>query len=387
MSSGRQSPPMPSAVLFAALLALSGCDEAEDRASQPPRPVDIGTVAAVTEAQVHRLPGITEIPQRAPLSFEVSGRVASVAVTVGDRVAEGDTLAQLEERTYRLTVEQRRNDLREAEATLADADAELSRNRQLFDEGWVSEAALISVRSRRNAAQSRVESLQAALSRAEEDLADTVLEAPYAGTIAARRIEPSQQVTAGQTVFEIQGTGTALEILVQVPETLVDRIDRDGAHRVTSESLGLGPRAGRLTELSPQTGGSNAFQAVIEVEADPSNIRAGATAEVALQLQPTGDADGADTTLRTIPLTAYLPRTDGDALVFRLAGDATDDGSEVEAVRVEAVAVTVVSLTDDHATVRGPLEPGDEIVARGVSFLTDGMAVSRLDDGPARYNP
>lgn len=370
---------------LAGLLLLAGCDGSAEETAAPPRPVAVTAVAALDGAERIALPGVTQAAQRAPLAFDVGGRVVEVSVSLGDRVAQGDVLARLDDTNYRLAQEQRANELAEAEAGLADAQSELRRNRELFEEGWVAEATLVSIRTRRDAAARRVDALSAALDRAAEDLADTALTAPYAGDIAARSIEPSERIAAGQPVFEIRGGSAVGEVVVQVPETVVDRLDGRATHSVRVPRFPDDPVPARLSEVSPEAARGNAFRAVLTMTRPLPLDSTGATVEVTLTLRAPDDAAGtagAETAdgeaAVTVPLTAYAPDTEGGAVVFRL-----DAGGD----RVSAVPVTVLRLQDDRAVIAGPLAPGDTIVARGVAFLSDGMAVTVLGDGPARYNP
>ena len=55
---------------------------------------------------------------------------------------------------------------------------------------------------------------------------DSTLVAPYNGIITKRLIEPSQQINAGQAVFEIEGKH-GLEVNVMVPETLIREIQQN----------------------------------------------------------------------------------------------------------------------------------------------------------------
>ena len=54
----------------------------------------------------------------------------------------------------------------------------------------------------------------------QQNLDNTILTAPFTGTISSRSVDPFLEVTAGTTVFELQSEG-ALKVNVLMPETLI----------------------------------------------------------------------------------------------------------------------------------------------------------------------
>lgn len=90
------------------------------------------TVEPVAEAQAAEQPQVVSaeafvVPvKKSELSFEVGGRVATIKVEEGDKVAKGDVLAQLDQTTYQTQVASAQAALSEAEANLAKAQADLA---------------------------------------------------------------------------------------------------------------------------------------------------------------------------------------------------------------------------------------------------------------------
>ncbi|MGF1477784.1 MAG: efflux RND transporter periplasmic adaptor subunit [Geminicoccaceae bacterium] len=360
--------------LFIALAALGACDEPAVEAEAPPTPIAWAVVETASSGGFRSLPGTVRAIQRANMSFQVSGRVAEVAFEIGDHFEAGDVLARLEPDTYRLTVRERESEVAEAQARLAEAENDHSRQQQLYDRGWVSKAAFDFAISARDTAQSQVEMAQARLAIAEDGLGDTVIRAPYGGTVAARLIEPSQQVSAGETVLEVQGNSGGLEVLVSVPETLVDRLTLGSSHDVRFPSRPNLRLNGMIREIGSRATMGSAFPVTLRLEDAPPDLRAGITSEVLFALNP-GDGDG-ETVI--VPATAYLPIDDETTVSF-VFDEATGTVSRRE--------VTVRDLTGDRALISDGLEPGEIVAARGLPFLKDGQSVVRLGTGIARYNP
>lgn len=85
------APRAPFVPLLMMLSLIAGCGSSTPPPQTPPRSVKVETVR---DSQGNRLPitGRIRIEQRADLSFEGSGRIASIAVDVGDTVRRGQTL-------------------------------------------------------------------------------------------------------------------------------------------------------------------------------------------------------------------------------------------------------------------------------------------------------
>jgi len=365
-------------LLAISVLALPACDDGTATHETPPRPIAWTTVEPTAETSTRRLAGVTRAAQRAPLSFEVPGTVETVNFESGETFEKGEVLATLNTRKLRLALEERESELAEANALLTEAEGDLKRKRDLFNKGWVSSSTLDNAKRAFETAESRVSLATARLRRAREDLDDATLKAPYNGVIAERLIEPSQQVSAGQTVFHVQGRDGGLEVEVTVPETIVNRLEIGTEHTVIPQIGDQPELTGEIVEIASQATERNAFPVMLRLRQPPGELRSGTTAEVHFSLTHESGPP-AHQRLFEIPLTAYVPGGKGQrAHVFRF---------DEERGVVERTPVTVVRVSDTGAHVSEGLSAGDVIAAKGVAFLRDGQDVTLLGEGPDRFNP
>jgi RND family efflux transporter MFP subunit len=371
----------PVSLALAPLVALVACEPAPEAGDPPPRPIAWTTVEPAAPMETRTLSGVVAPVQRAELGFEVAGRIAAVAVEIGDRFASGDVLATLDTRTLRLTRDQRASELEEARATLAEAEAHFRRQERLFDEGWVAEAAFDAAKSARDTARSKVVTAAARLAIARENLEDATLRAPYAGVVAGRLAEPSERVGAGQTVLAVQGRDAGFEVRVAAPETLVDRLERGTDHAVRLPARPGLELAGRVADIGVQAAPGDAYPVTLALEPRRPDLRAGMTAEVTFALATDAielaSSAPAPATV-AIPVTAFAAG-DGDARVAFVF----DEKSGTVARR----SIVVSEVTGARARVGEGLAPGEIIAAKGVDFLRDGQAVTLLGRGPERYHP
>ncbi len=375
----RKLPPSCRALAVLAV-ALAACDGAPEATEPPPRPIAWTTVEQAAVSETRTLSGVVEPVQRAPLSFEVSGRIAAVAVEIGDRFERGEVLAKLDTRTLELARDERASELAEARAALAEAEADYRRQRRLVEQGWVAEAAFDAAKSARDTARSRLGTAASRLDIARENLADAELTAPYAGVVERRLAEPSERVAAGRTVLEVQGRESGFEVRVAAPETVVDRLERGTRHTVRLPAKPGFELEGRVKDIGAQAEPGGAYPVTLALVTPQPELRSGMSAEVAFAL-PTRQirlaSAAPEPVLVEIPLTAFTAGAGDGRVAFVF-----DQGSGT----VERRAIRVSEVTGASARVADGLAPCEIVAAKGVDFLRDGQAVTLLGRGPERYH-
>ncbi len=135
------------------------------------------------------------------LASEVSGRVEKVHVDIGARVAAGDLLASIEADDYEI-------DFRDAEATQLRAQARfeesaaaLNRTETLRDRGAISEREYEAALSTKRAAEADLKNAEAGLERAQDNLDDTQIVAPFTGSIVERHVDPGALVAGDRALL------------------------------------------------------------------------------------------------------------------------------------------------------------------------------------------
>lgn len=239
----------------------------------------------------------------ADLGFQVSGRIAAVAVEEGAHVGAGDVLARLdateldavraaaaaqaagaraqlaelergarpEERT------QARAALDAAEQRLEDARREMERTRRLEAGGAVSREALEKAttafevmraqavqareqlelvtagprRERIDAARAQVTAAEAALEQADATLANATIHAPFAGVVTVRHREPGETVGAGQPVLTVMNPDDRW-VRIYVREDRIGRVALGQQARITSDSHPDSAFAGRVVHIASE---------------------------------------------------------------------------------------------------------------------------------------
>jgi len=354
------------------LLLLTGCGDGDEPVERTTRSIAWAR-AEVTDSRTLRvLPGRIEAPASARVGFDVAGRIEGLDVDIGDRFDAGDVLGRLDERAYRNRVETLRAELESARARLDQARSDHARQKRLLQRGTAAEADYDRAAEALATAQARVEAARARLQTARDDLAETRLRAPYDGAVTARHAQAGERVSPGQPALGIVRRG-ALNVRVQVPETLIGALERGQAHRLTLPDRALGPAEVEVTRIGAGADRAGLFPVDLVLADAPAGVRPGMTARVALRL-PLGDGGGE---FVAIPVTAYAvgPGESRYTFVF-----------DTQSSRLERRRIEVARVAGGRALVAGGLEPGEIVAARGIPFLEDGERVRRLGVGVRRFD-
>ncbi|MEM6492339.1 MAG: efflux RND transporter periplasmic adaptor subunit, partial [Pseudomonadota bacterium] len=218
--------------LFAGLcaVALIGLAGAADAQGRPPAPVTLDPVRVEPLSQTTPLISRIVALRAGPVTATVSAAVTAVVVEIGDRVAIGDPLAELDQEAIAFALSRAEAEVALAEASRdgARADAalatqELQRLRRLRNSAAFNQARFEDAQSRAASAAAAAAEAEADIARAEADrgltalaLENTVIRAPYAGVVTDKHLSSGAYVTPGVAVVSLLDD-RALEIEAPVP--------------------------------------------------------------------------------------------------------------------------------------------------------------------------
>ncbi len=359
------------AALATALLALAACGAPEAQTGDPAahgvaaapsasagplvetRRAEFGTLAvaidAAGEIRARRVSGI---------GAEVSGRLIEIFVDVGDVVAAGDPLFQIDPRPYEVTLAEARAGLAVARAQRDLAIQERNRVEKLVARDALSVQRGEQQRSAAAMAIAQVEQMEAGVERAASDLARTRVLAPYAAAVVERRTHEGELAGPAPAVV-LQESG-ALVAVLNIPEAATVPIPIGAPVRFTVEGIDA-PLESRIDVVSRRVDPETRTYEVRAPVADPSGrVKAGSYVNARIEI-PSGG-----TPTPVIDRSSLVLR-DGASHVFRLEGDT-----------VRRVAVRVGAMTPERVAVVSGVAAGDEIV-RGAAAgrLTGGETVRR----------
>ncbi|MBF0192907.1 MAG: efflux RND transporter periplasmic adaptor subunit [Magnetococcales bacterium] len=354
---------------------LFGCSEEKKQVKIPPRPIAWIKVATADMDQVRRISGVLKAAEKARLSFDVSGKIKSVLVNLGDEVKAGDILAALDESNYKLNTNASKGQLQEAKAALVDAQNRFDRQKTLFKKGLVAKAGYDNAKAVLDRASSSVKVLVAQLNLSKKNLSDTALIAPYDGKITARFIEPSQRISVGESCFEIEGK-QGLEIAVMAPENLIASLTKEGSFATTFPAIPGVTLKAKITEIGTQAEKANAFPVTLILLDEVPGLRSGMSAEVDFTFVGKGRTGYQGAIIR-VPPSAIMAGAGQEMYAF-----VYDEKTGV----VNRRTVQGENLRNNEFMISSGLKPGEIVATAGVVYLHDGQKVSLLNVGVKKYN-
>ncbi len=176
-----------------------------------PKTVRVG--AAVRDDLVRTIstPGEIEPKTKVEISAQVSARIIALPFRENDRVKQGDVLVRLDARDLQALLESAKAQLKSEEAryegaraALENALTERTRRQKLAETGDISRAELDQFEteyrradSAMRVAQHSIEIARANILRAEKDLDNTIITAPFEGVITKLNAEVGELVVVG----------------------------------------------------------------------------------------------------------------------------------------------------------------------------------------------
>lgn len=343
------------------LLALTACQPKAPPAAPPEvvRPALLHAVGVGEDATKLRFPGRLRAAKRAELSFNVPGFVAEFSLAEGSRVRAGQVLARLDDAVFKARVNA-------AQSEFDSARIDLERYQRLFDnEQAVSKAEVDDRRS-------RLETARTSLAAAQQDLADTLIKAPFAGVITRRRLETFASVQAKQPIAELQDLNS-LEVVINVPQRLVrNQGPRAAAQAYFEEREDLRVPVVVTSYSSEADPVTQTFEVVLALHGRPNGLTLLPGMSVTVlpfERAVTAPATAGSAAALSIPLTAVANDAAGGTYVWKVGADG----------QVQRTPVVLGDVRGGEVAVGSGVRHGERIVAAGVSALREGMKVRPLD--------
>ncbi len=347
-----------STVAFVALGDDSTDVSSSERTDDAASALRVGVVPAryAPEVREHRFHGVMRTADGGPVAFVHTGRVEEIAIELGDRVEEGQSLARLEANGWR-------NAVRQAEAALTSAREQWEQARR--DLGRVDRLGDAATDEEREARETLVATWRAQVSQAEvalgearRQLDEATLRAPYDAVVTALPVEEGQVVSAGGPVAFLSSTDPRYEIELLVPASVALALESGDSLTVRPTFLPDRELTGSVRSVADHAAEpSMLFPVVASVDSIDSGLPSGSPAEVTLRL-----------TRRTpallLPPSAVVGGPDLRPRVYVVEDD----------------RIRIVPVDDPEPTAEGLLIPpvvaaGTPVVVSGQVNLSDGLSV------------
>lgn len=342
---------------FALFVGCERHETAPAKAAAPTRVVV--TVAAVERVLMDRtLPvvGTLFAKDEATVAAQVQGVVQKTAVEFGDRVKEGQEIAEIDTETYAALAHQAQAELAKSRASLLNAEHELKRQLELERSGVASPADMDGVRTAAETARGTVAAAEATQRVASLNLEHSHVRAPFDGAVADRIASRGDFMSPGKPMFRIVNDAV-LKYIVQAPEAYAGQVVRDQEVVFTVDAFPGSTFSGRVFLISPQINtGTRAFAFGALVPNAERKLKANSFARGELILERS-------VSQLVVPMDAILTLS-GVSRVFVVERDA-----------VKSVTVRLGRQSGARQVILDGLSAGQQVVTSGQSRLAEGRSV------------
>lgn len=340
------------AIALAVVCVLVACGQQPPAAGMGPGagrgPVSVIATQVVERQFVDRFTALGTA--RANESIEVISRISSVVTDIhfeeGQSVNAGDLLLELDNREIRA-------ELATAQASLQQKRSQFRRSQQLSETRVVSEADLELLEADVLMAEAEVRAAQARLD-------DSMIRAPFSGTVGLRRVSLGDLVGPDTVITTLDDTGI-IKLEFAVPEPFVAAVSSGLMIQAESNVYPDLLFRGQVSSIDPRVDPVTRSMTVIaKLPNDEQLIKPGMFLTV--ELERTRD------NVVLIPEEALMPRQ-GRQYVFLI-----EDGHAVEK-QVE-LGIRAPGL----AEIRSGVAPGDVIITEGAQKVRNGAAVQIMSN-------
>jgi len=386
------------------IIAFSGCGKDEEKSEEIVTNVSVFTATKTNIGSTVKYTGELKASEECSVSPKASGTVEGIYCEIGDYVTAGQTLAVLDDTTYRMSynqalasynqaqasynsitngsVKQTENQLSSAvsstEIELNNATENYNRQKALYDAGAISKVALETAETRLNnakinyesainsynittnevnkdtkaSAQAAVDSAKAMLETASTNLANTRVVAPISGYIASKNTNLGQMASQGMEMFAIKDS-SSVEAELSVTESIIPYIYIGTQATVSISSAGLKNIKGSVTEVNTVKNDKTGMYTVrVHIDNNDNILKVGMFADVVLETENVENAI-------TIPSDSIMQLGD-EKYVYIAKNDKA----------VKQVVETGIE-NNDFVEIKNGIKAGDKVIVSGKEYVSE----------------
>src|SRR5205814_2189157 len=321
--------------------------------------------------------GYVVAQRKAAVASKGTGRLVYLGFVEGDRVRAGQVIARIEDADVKAQLAQAQANVAVSRAELHDAERSLARERLLADSGFSSQASLDAAEARYERVKASIAAAEAAVIAAQVSLENTVIRAPFDGTVLTKNADVGEVVAplAGSAfsksaVVTIADLGS-LQVEADVAESNLEAISGGQPGEIVLDAYPDERYPGVVAKIVPTADRAKAtVQVKVAFRSYDARVLPEMSAKVHFLPRPSRVAVDTQPVL-VVPGTAVTERN-GRSVVF-----------VVERGRAVEVPVVVGRQVGSSVAIREGLRPGVRVVDSVSARLRGGADVTELSESEA----
>ncbi len=335
-----------------------GIDDAAEAIERALAPREVSLVQPETRIENPSVQLVGEIRafDTVVISSEVGGKVDRVLFEVGDEVAKGAPLIEVDRETYAIYLTQAEANVQAAMANLSLAEKDLERKKDLRSDETIPQATLDQAQAAYELAAAEVAATNAATNLAKRNQERSLIRAPAAGAVTERMVVAGQWADVGAALLDL-AIGSKVKVAARVPESWVGRFTD-----LESFTFSIGDNSRKQTasvySLQPVVSETSRSYEIVGTAVNDGSLRPGMFANVMLTSPQSS---------RTLWLPASAVATSDLPQVLMVENDKIAY-RKIQVGRRDATTIEIVSGLDE----------GEQVILN-VSGLTRGLPVKIID--------
>ncbi|MEE3453370.1 efflux RND transporter periplasmic adaptor subunit [Dialister sp.] len=266
-------------LLFSAAAVTGGCGSSKNGAAQQ-QAMKVTTFKPFrSDTPIMReYTGSVLALQEVPVRAKVSGTVTEKFISGGERVTVGQPLFRLDTRNYQSTLAAAQAQTAQAAANYENANRDLARYEKLIATGAISRQAYDSQKAATEAYRGVLEASQAQVEIASHNLNDTIVTAPFSGTLSMDDVNVGTFAAAGTTPLVTISNSDPIYVQFDMSENEYLSLNKDGnatgrlgdALKIRLSDGSIYGHTGKIVQVNPTlTGGQLSLKASFP---NPDNV-------------------------------------------------------------------------------------------------------------------
>jgi RND family efflux transporter MFP subunit len=314
--------------------------------------------------------GYVVAQRKAAVASKATGRLVALSVVEGDRVKSGQILARIEDTDVKASLDQAKANLKLYEADLKDAVQWLSRQKELLKSGVSMQSDYDATEARYNRVLASIDVAKAAVTGAEVALENTLIRAPFDGTVLTKNADVGEMVApmaasiSSRSAVVTIADMSSLQVEADVSESNIERIVMNQPCEITLDAYPEVRYQGYVAKVVPTADRAKATVMVkVGFKSYDSKVLPEMSAKVLFLTKAVEAAQSTVRPILTIPLGSVATRN-GKKVVYAVRDN-------------RAVEIPVIIGRDVGALVEVTqgLSAGDKVIAGVGGQITDGTRV------------